>query len=826
MSIKTTASSTPFVNEEETFIRLTDSSNQTPHPTEISEPNDAIKFAVDTQLSDYPNFSVTSSIDYEDANSYENEDGTFKLIDATEDVDLYKVDLKAGDTIKVDIDSRQLAIAGQLATGIDAQLRVFNAAGTELAFSDDVPAPDEIFLSEVDPYLEFTAPADGAYYVGVSIFDNSNYNPSVPGSGSGSTSFTPFTSLPLTTGEYVLNIDLNSDAKPAATVIPCSTGEGATVSLQSFAATYNVDFLTGNYSIIAPAAVENPEPGQSALVLALQVDGEIPEGGLEVFVNSDSDLTELFASNIADGNNLAYPLFSRGGQVLTPIFDQTGKATGFKFRVDQSNAVVSLPIRNDGVTNEPKHVNFSVEPAAGYVVSDASTAITIYDTLDQVPTPTVTPEVSVTASNKALIEAEGDSVTFNFSLSEAPPSEGVLTLFQVNNASNPVAAFNAIGDFDLDQTKVTGGVFPIDNPASSGFYFKITEQTASIALPALSDETVEGVEEVTFALEPSAGYTVNPNASSATLTIADTPESQIQVSLATEPTTLVESEATVSVHTFTLSATPPEAGVTVFVEAANLSDFNLDDINVTGGSITQVTDAGFFFNIIAQGAGIELPVAADEDAEGLEEATFTLEAGVGYQVDPVSNSGTFAIADTPDQLPLTETEANDTIPTALATGLSAERSTVSISAEIAAHGEGSEAVDASEDVDFYAINLQAGNTVTIDVDSSEYQITGLDVPQRLDSVLRLFNADGDELLTADNAAAPDEGDSANRDAYLTFTAEAAGTYYAGVGQSGNTAYDPFTLGSGSGIINPTAGINTGAYSLEIYLTLGSSSATL
>jgi hypothetical protein len=276
----------------------------------------------------------------------------------------------------------------------------------------------------------------------------------------------------------------------------------------------------------------------------------------------------------------------------------------------------------------------------------------------------------------------------------------------------------------------------------------------------------------------------------------------------------------VSVHTFTLSSPPPEAGVTVFVNAPNLSEFNLDGLEVTGGSITEVTDAGFSFTIIDRTAVINLPVAADSVDEGLEEATFTLEAGEGYQVDPLTSSATFTIADTPDQLPLTETEANDTIPTAFVTGLSAAQPTFSISAEIAAHGEGLEAVDASEDVDLYAIDLKVGDTISVDVDAIEYEITGSTVPQRLDSVLRLFNADGDELLTADNCAVPNEAET-NGDAYLTFTTETAGTYYIGVGQLGNTAYDPFMSGSGSGIINPAAGINTGAYSLNINLTSGS-----
>ncbi|NEQ26941.1 MAG: DUF4114 domain-containing protein, partial [Microcoleus sp. SIO2G3] len=308
-------------------------------------------------------------------------------------------------------------------------------------------------------------------------------------------------------------------------------------------------------------------------------------------------------------------------------------------------------------------------------------------------------------------------------------------------------------------------------------------------------------EEVTLVLSPGNGYTVDSEAGRATLTIADDPTSQIQVSLATEPDTLIESEATVSTHTFTLSATPPAEGVTVFVNAPNLDEFDIDGIDITGGSIVAATDTGFAFNITDRQAVISLPVANDGEAEGLETATFSLEVGEGYQIDPDANSGTFAIADTSDQLPLSETEANDTIPLAFATELSSSNP-LSISGEIAAHGEGAEAVDASEDVDFYSFELQAGETVSIDLDAIEYSLPGIDVPQQLDSALRLFSANGEELAIATGAP-------------LSFTAATTGTYFVGVGQTGNTIYDPFISGSGSGRIDPAAGINTGAYTLSL-----------
>lgn len=82
------------------------------------------------------------------------------------DVNLYAVDLKAGDRIHVDVDG-----------GSDVKLRLFNAAGQQLRVSFQGRGhglgDDE---NGADAYLSFPAPADGRYYFGVSQGSNRRYD--------------------------------------------------------------------------------------------------------------------------------------------------------------------------------------------------------------------------------------------------------------------------------------------------------------------------------------------------------------------------------------------------------------------------------------------------------------------------------------------------------------------------------------------------------------------------------------------------------------------------------------------------------------------------
>jgi hypothetical protein len=114
-------------------------------------------------------------------------------IDIGVDVDMFSFDVTAGRTIAFDVDRRN-------GSSLDSYLRIFNSSGTQLAFSDDDPAPGEISPGG-ESYREYTFGNAGRYYVAVSSFNNSSYN-AMTGGGDVAGS---------TTGEYSLII---KDAAP------------------------------------------------------------------------------------------------------------------------------------------------------------------------------------------------------------------------------------------------------------------------------------------------------------------------------------------------------------------------------------------------------------------------------------------------------------------------------------------------------------------------------------------------------------------------------------------------------------------------------------
>jgi subtilisin family serine protease len=90
----------------------------------------------------------------------------------TKDVDLYRIALRKGQQLVVDVDAAELAGKSTL----DSYLRLFNSGGRQLTFNDD-------FGGSTDSLLVFTAPKNGTYYVGVSGFGNSAYSARKAGSG-------------------------------------------------------------------------------------------------------------------------------------------------------------------------------------------------------------------------------------------------------------------------------------------------------------------------------------------------------------------------------------------------------------------------------------------------------------------------------------------------------------------------------------------------------------------------------------------------------------------------------------------------------------------
>ncbi len=95
---------------------------------------------------------------------------TAEISEAT-DVDMVRVSLASGQTIDVDVDTPSNG-----PDGLGGYLRVFNEQGVEIAANNDAMAPDDASAG-FDPYLRFTAAQNGSYYIAVSNWENTQFDP-------------------------------------------------------------------------------------------------------------------------------------------------------------------------------------------------------------------------------------------------------------------------------------------------------------------------------------------------------------------------------------------------------------------------------------------------------------------------------------------------------------------------------------------------------------------------------------------------------------------------------------------------------------------------
>jgi hypothetical protein len=127
------------------------------------------------------------------------------------DVDLYKVQLNAGDQLDADVD------AAAFGSPCDSVLRVFDATGRPLAADDDAIG------GGTDSHLQYVAQTTGTYYVGVSCFVNGLCDPLVEGSGR-------FANEP---GEYTIEIDVGPRTRAPVKVTLASGAQRTGVNFAS-----------------------------------------------------------------------------------------------------------------------------------------------------------------------------------------------------------------------------------------------------------------------------------------------------------------------------------------------------------------------------------------------------------------------------------------------------------------------------------------------------------------------------------------------------------------------------------------------------------------
>src|SRR5262245_11493743 len=106
----------------------------------------------------------------------------------TSDVDIYSFDAAAGNVVII----RTTRPSGGVS--MDTMVRLFDASGTQLDINDD-------YGGGLYSALSFTLPADGTYYIGISGYNNSRYDP-VTGGGT----------VAGDTGDYRLDVVLGDQA--------------------------------------------------------------------------------------------------------------------------------------------------------------------------------------------------------------------------------------------------------------------------------------------------------------------------------------------------------------------------------------------------------------------------------------------------------------------------------------------------------------------------------------------------------------------------------------------------------------------------------------
>ena len=299
----------------------------------------------------------------------------------------------------------------------------------------------------------------------------------------------------------------------------------------------------------------------TALVLNFTVDGDIPEGGITVNLEGDTpEILQQFLAPDGDGavqtrvtneGNILYrfdtsfePDNSNFGNIVggslnvfaledgdpsetnsNPEAAGDGFLSNFSFTITEATASITLPVLDDVVQEDDVTFTYTLAPGAGYEINPDADSGT-FTVTDGVEFPD-TPVVGVAATPTTLVESEQTVLTLTFTTEGDIPAEGLVVLlegaprsiaeFDVN-ASNPRDPEDTI---TLDGPVATGGNIVGTDEVAGALFFRITEPTATLSVEVFDDDVAEGEEILDFELIDGEAYSVDPGASSLSLTIND-----------------------------------------------------------------------------------------------------------------------------------------------------------------------------------------------------------------------------------------------------------------------------------------------------------------
>ncbi|MEI7461357.1 MAG: DVUA0089 family protein [Pirellula sp.] len=690
------------------------------------------------------------------------------------DVDMVRFTVTAGQIVDFDIDT---AFNGP--GGLGSFIRLFNSAGTQLDFNNDAAAPGESSVG-FDAYLRYTFAAAGTYYLGVSNSNNTLYDPNTGNGDSAGGLYSigayqlivqAIVSSPTDTDDSISEAIALGTVSTTPTTVSDMISPDVDVDIFKFNVTANqiVDFdidtvLNGPGGLGSHIRLFNSQGTQLAFNNDAAAPGETV--GLDSYLRYTFSTAGTYYLGVSNSNNASYDPVTGNGD--TP----GGQNSTGSYQLIVQAIVASTNDPDDAISE------------ASVLGAASTTPISVSNS--------ISPDVDVDMFQFGV--TAGQVVDFDIDTVLNGPG-GLGSFIRLFNAQGVQLAFN------------DDGMAPGESSVGLDAYLRFTFATTGTYYLGVSNSSNSAYDPLTGNGDTAGGS----NATGAYQLIV-----QAVVISANDPDdSISEANALGVVSTTPISVSnsiSPDIDVDMVrfsVTANQIVDFDIDTVlNGPGGlgSIIRLFDA--------QGTQLAFnnDAAAPGETVGLDSYlryTFAT-AGTYYlgvsnsnnaSYDPVTGNG-----DTPggqnstgsyqlivQAIVASTNDPDDAISEANVLGAA---STTPISV--------SNSISPDVDVDMFQFGVTAGQVVDFDID------TVLNGPGGLGSFIRLFNAQGVQLAFNDDGMAPGES-SVGLDAYLRFTFATTGTYYLGVSNSSNSAYDPLT---GNG--DTAGGSNaTGAYQLIV-----------
>ena len=337
----------------------------------------------------------------------------------------------------------------------------------------------------------------------------------------------------------------------------------------------------------------------------------------------------------------------------------TDEVAGSLFlRITDPTATVTVSVFDDGPGEGTEVLPFTLVDGENYEVDPAASSVEVTIEDDAIVGP---PVVSFTTSTDSLNEAEGTPITFNFSVSGDFPEDGIVIRTDENFFPNTQLDFNLL---DFANPEVINGIefFDFEEIATGQFLidWRLTQPEAFISVAVFDDNLAEPDSSFTTGLLPGEGYTLNPDATSATIFVTDGVDGTggPLVSLAVDQTEVNEGEPLTL--TLTADGEIPTGGIEVFVDSDTvgaIGDFITigEDGNPTvtftglaGFPAPNEDASGFTVVMTDNTATVSFDVFDDGPGEGPESFEFSVLDGENYDVNADASTVNITINDEVD----------------------------------------------------------------------------------------------------------------------------------------------------------------------------------